>query len=88
MADDSMKKHADLNIEVRNTILDSIRSTIEREKSVNLSNVGSISGVLDQLAARNLYSKGPPDDNYSKNTQRHAFDERILPTDFIKGLLP
>ena len=86
MADDSIKKHTDLNIEVRNTILESIRSTIEREKSVNLSNVGSISGVLDQLAARNLYSKGPPDDNYSKNTQRQAFDERILPADFIKGL--
>lgn len=88
MADESMKKHTDLNLEVRNAILDSIKSTIEKERSVNLSNVGSVAGVLEQLSARNLYSKGPPGDNYSKNTQRHAFDERILTAEQIRELSP
>jgi len=85
MSEKEMKKHGTLNVTVRNSILDAIKRNIETEKNVNLSNLGDLSGALDQLAARDLYSKGSTGDNYSKNTKRVGFDDQ-LPADL--GQLP
>ena len=85
MTDDKiMKKHASLSIDARNSILEAIQASLKADKPITLDRIGSVSTALDALAARNLYSKGPPDDNYSKNTQRAAFDQLINPAD-LKG---
>ncbi len=81
MSDEKMTKHGALNIDARNSILEAIRASVSKEKLLNLESAGSIATALDSLAARNLYSKGPTGDNYSKNTQRVGFDNLVRPAD-------
>jgi hypothetical protein len=81
MSDEKMTKHEALNMDARNSILEAIRVSVSKEKLLDLERAGSIATALDSLAARNLYSKGPTGNNYSKNTQRVAFDNLTRPSD-------
>lgn len=89
MAEDINKKHTDANLSVRNAILEAIKANLVAEKAVNVSTVGSLAGAINALAATDLYSKGPPDNNYSKNSKREAFDrsEVIRNVEDIRGIL-
>lgn len=85
---EELERHTAANLKVRSSILEAIKANLEEEKLANLSELGNLSGAIDKLAARNLYSKGPPDDNYSKNTQRQFNPGDLVqtPTDIQRVL--
>lgn len=89
MADDEQSDHTEANLAVRNAILAAIKTSIAAERAVNLSSIGGLAGAVNDLATTDLYSKGPPDNNYSKNTKRTAFDPRelVLGVDAVRKVL-
>lgn len=70
MADDkTLEQQLELTNSVKSSILEAIKRNLETEKRSSIGDLGKITGAITDLAARDLYSKGPPDNNYSKNTQ-------------------
>jgi hypothetical protein len=78
---DEQSSHSELNLSVRNSILQSIKESVAKEKA-SLIGVGGLAATLNDLAATDLYSKGPVGDNYAKNTKREIFD----PSDVMRAV--
>ena len=80
MADETMAKHAILNLEVRNSIL-KVDQDVNRERKIRQSKqCWQHFRCAGEFAATDLYSKGGSGDNYSKNTKLKSFDETRIKT--------
>lgn len=79
---DEQSTHSEINLAVRNSILQAIKESVSKERGASLVGVGGLAGAINDLAATDLYTKGSVGDNYAKNTKREIFD----PSDVMRAV--
>jgi hypothetical protein len=75
---------SELNVQVKSSILQAIQANLAREQEMSLERVGTAIDAVASAVGKDLYTKGPPGDNYGKNTGiAENFQNVVLPSELL-----